>query len=845
VNGQRGQLGKLVGRALVSLATTVVAAALLAPTVAASPIGDAEAAIMSAWEKAGGDTSVLGARKGDVYPVGDGFALDFDGGKMFYTTDSGAKYVYGPILDKYESLGGPAGSDLGFPTINEVPGLAGPDSRVATFSASDKPVIFWTPDHGAFVVRGALNAAWDQLGSSGGVLGAPIGDETYDGDVISQKFTGGAVSWNRKSNAFTTDPAVLGDQLKGLQVALDPTAAINMAWRAAGGANGPLGAKQGGQQPIGGDGIVQAFAGGKVFFSPATGASAVESDILAKYESLGGPVGSDLGFPIANETDGGIGPSSRICTFSAADKPVIFWTPDHGAFVVRGAMKAAWDKLRGPTGKLGAPVGDQAVDGDVISQKFTGGKIAWNRANNTFSTDPANLAPLLSGLQVSGQNQPSGSAMPPHAKKFTWHWWWLVAAVVVLLVLVMLALVVFGWLRRRHAGHEIAAYQHDHDVDVGYDADAHWPPHDAHFDAEQRYPPSDLEPADYLAREFGSAPEAGWTGGGGTDGGLAEEVPPAGAYGSGMRSESDEHLELEEEDPDAVDTTPTPVVTDAVFSEAASPDVAAEDGAYPDDVFSEGPSDVDDADADADADAAYPDAGYRDDVFSEGPPPGVAASDAAYPDDVFSEAAPPDVAYPDIVAPEVATADAAYPDDVFSEAAPPDVAYPDIVAPEVAAPDAVYRDPVFSEPDDPDAAGPDVAAPDAAYRDSAYRDPVVSESVPRDGAASDTVFPPAADSGGEGRTGRHAALDAVDALHGAPEAAPAPPMPLGPSPAARPTIHMPLDDPYQMPDGYPIKASARFGLYYTPESALYHDTLAEIWFASEDAAEASGFMRAD
>jgi uncharacterized protein with LGFP repeats len=70
-------------------------------------------------------------------------------------------------------------------------------------------------------------------------------------------------------------------------------------------------------------------------------------------------------------------------------------------------------------------------------------------------------------------------------------------------------------------------------------------------------------------------------------------------------------------------------------------------------------------------------------------------------------------------------------------------------------------------------------------------------------------------------------------------------MPLGPSPAARPTIHMPLDDPYQMPDGYPIKASARFGLYYTPESALYHDTLAEIWFASEDAAEASGFMRAD
>src|SRR5882757_5657224 len=416
VNGQRGQVGKRVTRALVGLATTLMAAVLLAPAATASPIGDAEAAIMAAWDKAGGNTSTLGARKADVYPVADGFACDFDNGTFYYSTATGAKSMYGPILDKYDQLGGPAGSDLGFPTINEVPGLAGPDSRVATFSASDKPVIFWTPDHGAFVVRGALNAAWDKLGSSGGVLGAPAGDETYNGEVSSQKFGAGQISWNRKTKEFTTEPAGLAEQLKGLQVAIDPTAAINMAWRAAGGVNGPLGAKQGGQYPIGGDGIAQNFAGGKVFFSPPTGANAVESDILSKYESLGGPVSSELGFPIANESDGGIAPNSRIVTFSAADKPVIFWTSDHGAYVVRGAMKAAWDKLRGPTGKLGAPVGDQTVDGDVISQKFTGGKISWNRAKNTFSTDPANLAPLLSGLQVSGQNQPSATASSPHAK---------------------------------------------------------------------------------------------------------------------------------------------------------------------------------------------------------------------------------------------------------------------------------------------------------------------------------------------------------------------------------------------------------------------------------------------
>ena len=79
----------------------------------------------------------------------------------------------------------------------------------------------------------------------------------------------------------------MAEQLKDLKVANDPTAAINTAWRAAGGANGPLGARKGEQYPIGGDGIAQDFAGGKVFYSPATGANAVESDILAKYRVAG------------------------------------------------------------------------------------------------------------------------------------------------------------------------------------------------------------------------------------------------------------------------------------------------------------------------------------------------------------------------------------------------------------------------------------------------------------------------------------------------------------------------------------------------------------------------------
>ena len=60
----------------------------------------------------------------------------------------------------------------------------------------------------------------------------------------------------------------------------------------------------------------------------------------------------------------------------------------------------------------------------------------------------------------------------------------------------------------------------------------------------------------------------------------------------------------------------------------------------------------------------------------------------------------------------------------------------------------------------------------------------------------------------------------------------------------RPAIHLPLADPYQPPEGYHIKANTHSGLYYTPESELYDNTVPEVWFASEDVAQANGFIRA-
>ena len=76
-------------------------------------------------------------------------------------------------------------------------------------------------------------------------------------------------------------------------------------------------------------------------------------------------------------------------------------------------------------------------------------------------------------------------------------------------------------------------------------------------------------------------------------------------------------------------------------------------------------------------------------------------------------------------------------------------------------------------------------------------------------------------------TGRHARIDIDE------------PMPLGTA------LHMPFDDPHEIPPGYPIKADTKSGLYWAPDSADYHEAPVEIWFASEEIARTNGFVRGE
>lgn len=55
--------------------------------------------------------------------------------------------------------------------------------------------------------------------------------------------------------------------------------------------------------------------------------------------------------------------------------------------------------------------------------------------------------------------------------------------------------------------------------------------------------------------------------------------------------------------------------------------------------------------------------------------------------------------------------------------------------------------------------------------------------------------------------------------------------------------HLPLEDG-SMPEGFPIKGNADSMKYHQPDGRWYENTVAEVWFASAEAAEAAGFTEA-
>ncbi|WP_431879610.1 choice-of-anchor D domain-containing protein [Amycolatopsis sacchari] len=141
------------------------------------------------------------------------------------------------------------------------------------------------------------------------------------------------------------------------------------------------------QYDTAGGGKAQDFRGGSIYWSAATGPHVVQGDILAKYKALGGPAA--LGYPLTDETGtpDGVG---RFNHFSLDGGASIYWTPQTGAHAIQGAIRAKWESMGWERGPQGYPVTDELTTPDGVGKynhfsRADGASIYWTPNTGAWS----------------------------------------------------------------------------------------------------------------------------------------------------------------------------------------------------------------------------------------------------------------------------------------------------------------------------------------------------------------------------------------------------------------------------------------------------------------------------
>ncbi|MGY1741952.1 MULTISPECIES: hypothetical protein [unclassified Blastococcus] len=359
-------------------------------------------ALLDMWRRLGAQDGPMGYPTGDDAGVPGGFKTDFAGGSIYWSAATGATGVRGALRDKYEAAGGPA--VLGFPVAHDGPTSDGRGALVRLQGGW----IVWSQATGAHVVRGAILQTWRDLGAQGGPMGFPTGDDTAVPGGYKTDFAGGSIYWSpatgtagvrgalRDKYEAAGGPAVLGFPVahdgatadgRGALVRLQGgwivwsqatgahvvRGAILQTWRDLGAQGGPMGFPTGDDMAVPG-GYKTDFAGGSIYWSPATGTAGVRGALRDKYEAAGGP--AVLGFPVAHDgaTADGRGALVRL------QGGWIVWSQATGAHVVRGAILQTWRDLGAQGGPMGFPTGDDTAVPGGYETDFANGSIYWSAA---------------------------------------------------------------------------------------------------------------------------------------------------------------------------------------------------------------------------------------------------------------------------------------------------------------------------------------------------------------------------------------------------------------------------------------------------------------------------------
>ncbi|MGY1719544.1 hypothetical protein ACI8AG_10925 [Blastococcus sp. SYSU DS0552] len=340
-------------------------------------------AILDRYLRAGGPG-------GNGYPTGDdalapgggGYLTTFQWGDIYWSPSTGAQIVRGEILAKWYAMGGPTGS-LGYPSSTDAlaPGGRG---FVVDFQHGS---LYWSPNTGAHVVRGALLARYRALGGPQG-LGYPTGDDqSAAGGGFMTPFEWGDLYWSAAHEVKVVKGAILA------------------AYKKAGGP-AALGYPTGDDQPAAGGGFMTPFERGEIYWSAATDARILRGQILTSWKAAGGPRG--YGYPTSDSRTIGNGETG------AFQRGELYWSAATGARIVRGAILDTWKAAGGATGYLGFPTTDDALapGGKGFVVDFQGGSVYWSAATQAKIVRGAILATYRAAGGPPALGYPTGNDSP-------------------------------------------------------------------------------------------------------------------------------------------------------------------------------------------------------------------------------------------------------------------------------------------------------------------------------------------------------------------------------------------------------------------------------------------------
>jgi uncharacterized protein with LGFP repeats len=341
------------------------------------------ATVMSAYSGAGWLRGSLGWPTSAETCTSQNCLQNFAGGVIRYTSGKAA-YVVPPVSDAkikavYDAQSGSSG-ELGY-AATATQKVVDPNGN-GTVQSFDGGWIH-SSTAGTFASSTTIMTAYSKAGWVRGKLGWPTGTETCSGTVCIQPFQKGALQYTKGGPAAPSAEVT--------------NAAILTAYKAAGGATGPLGYPLKPATRVtdkNGNGYVQQFAGGWIH-SGARGTFATSTAVMKLYSAAGWLRGS-FGWPTGPEKC-----TDLACSQAFVGGTLTAVTAGSDGKKLTPAIRTLHESLGGTSGSLGAPaaavshVADPQGNGDA--QPFDNGWIH-SSAKGTF----ASSSRVMTGYSAAG-----------------------------------------------------------------------------------------------------------------------------------------------------------------------------------------------------------------------------------------------------------------------------------------------------------------------------------------------------------------------------------------------------------------------------------------------------------